>query len=113
MRTVAALLGAAAIVPASAAATPDPTLRLTHQQGLVVSGADFRPAEHVTVTLHSLGVRIRKTIAENGQFRIEFGKVPTVRCAALRILAVGNLGSRATLVFPRQLCLSPPTKSTG
>jgi hypothetical protein len=111
MRTLAVLLGAAAIAPASSAAAPGPTLHLTHAQGLVVSGVNFRPSERVTVTLHSLGVRIQKTVAEQGRFRIVFAKTSPARCAALSIVAVGSLGSRASLAFPRALCLPTPAKN--
>ena len=111
MRTLAVLLGAAAIAPASSVAAPGPTLHLTRAQGLVVSGFNFRPSERVTVTLQSLGVRIQKTVAEQGSFRIVFTKTSPARCTAMRVVAVGSLGSRASLTFPRPLCLPTPVKN--
>ena len=107
MRVLAAFLAAAAIPAAATAAPPAPTLGLVRGQTLVVTGMGFRPSERVTVTLTSLGVRIRHGVANDGRFRIDFGSVPTARCAAMRVVAAGSRGSHATLVLPRRVCLQP------
>ena len=107
MRAIAALLATAAVYPAGVSAAPSPTLGLVRGQTLVVTGTGFRPAERVTVTLTSLGIRIRHGVADDGRFRIDFGAVPAARCAALRVVAVGSRGSHALLALPRRVCIQP------
>jgi hypothetical protein len=112
MRALAALLAAAVVIPAGASAAPPPTLGLIRGQSIVVTGTGFQSSERITVTLTSLGIHIRRTTASGGRFRIDFGSVPTARCAAMRVVAIGSRGSHAVLVLPRRICLQPAPPPT-
>jgi hypothetical protein len=113
MRTpaVVAATAAAAALTAGAAAgpAPPPTLRLVQTKPMVVAGTHFIPGEHVTVTAWTFPRAVRRTVAQQGAFRLALGSARFVRCAAARIEAVGAEGSRALVRLPKPLCLSRPS----
>ena len=75
---------------------------------LVVRGTQFVPGEQVTVTVSAAQKRMKRTVATGqGAFRLGF-RLSYERCnSGLRVLAVGNRGSRAALKRPPMLCPHP------
>lgn len=108
MRTAAAVLAAAALLPAGAvAATAAPSLQLDRSSGFVVIGSHFKANERVTVSVLSLGSRVGTAVASHGSFRVRFDSLQVARCAPFRIVATGNRGSRAALSYPARVCIEP------
>jgi len=108
MRTTAAALAVAALLPATAAAeTAPPALQLDRSSGFVVIGTHFKANERVTVSVLSVGSRIGTAVATRGSFRLRFGSLKVARCAPFRIVATGSRGSRAALSYPARVCIEP------
>jgi hypothetical protein len=108
MRTTAAVLAAAAFVPAAAAAQiPAPSLQLDRSNGFVVIGSHFKAHERVTVSVLSQGAHVGRAVASRGSFRLSFGSLSRASCAPLRVIATGSLGSRAVLSYPARVCIQP------
>jgi hypothetical protein len=86
----------------TAGAGPEPTLALEPGEtgGFVVTGAAFRPGERVRVIVHPAGATQETSADHDGAFRAEFRPLPPPR-GALWLTAIGNRGSRATLVLDR------------
>jgi hypothetical protein len=105
------LLAAAAPVAASAEAR-HPALALVSRAPLTVRGAEFRPREAVHVSFSAGGqtkvVFVRAT--RTGTF-VASADVPVSRCSALRIVAVGMLGSTAVAHLPQPACI--PARAPG
>ena len=96
--TLIAVATVAAMSAASAGAGSSSSLKLVRMHPLVVAGAGFHAGEHVRVTVYSKITRVERTTATSrGAFRTSLGNVPVGRCSGFRVVAVGNLGSRATL----------------
>ncbi|MFL5968440.1 MAG: hypothetical protein ACJ74L_02490 [Gaiellaceae bacterium] len=91
-----ALLAALAIATAaSAATTAKPTLQLVSSKPLIVRGANFKPQEHVRLTMRT-GEDVtyrRANASRRGMFRSDFGTVTFGRCGGFTIRAVGSMGS--------------------
>lgn len=104
MRRVITLIAVATVgvlSAASAGAGSSSSLKLVRMHPLVVAGAGFHAGEHVRVTVYAKITRVERTTATlRGAFRTSFGNVPVGRCSGFRVVAVGNLGSRATLKRP-------------
>jgi hypothetical protein len=108
MKVTAVVLAAAAIgATTAAAAAGPPALHIERVHGLVVSGDHFKAQEHVTVTVSSFGIHVGETVADHGSFRIDFPSFKRATCRPLRIVAVGNRGSRAALSLPAPVCTTP------
>jgi hypothetical protein len=118
MKTLAVLLVAATAAAFTAQALParssaseatGPTLRLIGAQPFVVHGVSFRPSEKVRVSALTL-IGPRKTVVRAsgaGAFRATLRLVGKPCGRAFAIRAVGELGSRATLLVPSAPCVPP------
>lgn len=86
----------------TAGAGSEPTLALEpgETDGVVVSGDGFGPGECVRVVVHPAGAAQETAADHDGAFRVEFGPLPLPR-GALWLTAIGDRGSRATLVLDR------------
>jgi hypothetical protein len=113
MKVTAIVLAAAAIgATTAAAAAGPPALHIEKVHGLVVSGDHFKAHEHVTVMVSSFGIHVGEAEARHGSFRIDFASLNMAACRPLRIVAVGDRGSRAALSFPARVC-APPGPGPG
>jgi hypothetical protein len=92
------------------AAVQEPALRVASRSPLVVRGQGFRAGEHVAViAITGLGPRKARVVARDGAFRVRIA-VPSTGCgAAYAARAVGDRGSRASVVFGEAaVCIPPP-----
>jgi hypothetical protein len=103
------LLALAATAAASGASGAKPTLRLSDNSPLTVSGAGFHRSEHVTVIYVTTTRRwTRASVATAaGTFTARFSAVGFNPCVAKSLTAVGAQGSRAVAVLPKALCPPP------
>jgi hypothetical protein len=107
-----AVLAALALAACAAAATSAlPALQLVQQQPPVVSGSHFRHAERVTVTFGVGGQRFVRIVraTRTGTFSASAAAGVLDRCGdQLLVVAVGRLGSRATVKLQLPLCPPAP-----
>jgi hypothetical protein len=96
---LAAILAAVATTPSGLART-HPTIDVTRIIPITVIGSGFKPGERVRIVVRSPGVR-RKTVtaSRRGRFTAIF-RGGAGKCAAIRAIATGNKGSRATAYVP-------------
>jgi hypothetical protein len=110
-RTIVLMTLTLALLPAGANAGREvggrPTLVLAKPMPLTLRGAHFKPDERIRVTVKGLRKGTKRASADsNGVFVVRFSGVAFDRCDGLMVLAVGSLGSRASLKRPQPLC--PP-----
>jgi len=107
---VAAGLGGVAW--ASSGTGAKPALRLVDATPLTVRGANFDPAEHVSVTARgSSQQQSAKHVVRAGPaggFLVQFPTIDANDCHGFAISAIGSDGSRATLARKAGEC-PPPT----
>lgn len=74
------------------------TLRLVQPAPLQIRGTAFKPSERVRVVASAAQVSVTKHVraSSRGTFAVGFS-LSLSHCSGLRVLAVGNAGSRATL----------------
>src|SRR3954451_24294927 len=108
MKTIATLL-ALVFIGCAAGASAKPALRVASRGPLVVAGTGFRPVERVVVTeMTGYGPRRHTAVAAEGRFRVTLSSAKGCG-AAYAVRAVGNAGSRASLVFrDAPVCVPPP-----
>jgi len=97
---VALLTWLIAIQATAAGARAKPSVTLTRVIPVVVQGASFVSAERVTVVVR-LPKLYRKTViaTRRGRFTVTF-HVAAGKCNTIRVLAIGNKGSRASTTEP-------------
>jgi hypothetical protein len=87
------------------------SLRITDDQPVTVAGAGFRPQERVTVRYSPSGEQAAvKTVRASrvGRFTVVFLGQAVPECAAFKVTAVGNAGSRARMIeIPPPCGISP------
>lgn len=114
-----AALAACALVAPSAQAIPtvavaDPKLVLVDSSPLTVRGVGFKATERVTVTVTASGSlgsrRLLTRASEVGRFRVRFAPFPRVCGTPTIVRAVGQRGSRASLVLEAAPCVPPPVE---
>jgi hypothetical protein len=86
--------------------TAKPTLKLLKRDPLTVRGTHFQARERVRVTAAGRGWRLRTNA--RGGFVLILGGID--RCDMVRVVAVGDEGSRTILkILPPPLC--PPSRA--
>jgi hypothetical protein len=87
----------------TAGAEEEPTLAVERQPetGLVVTGEGFPPGDRVTVLVKTIGGARQAAVDQDGSFRVEIGPLASAVAGTLWVTAIGDSGSRATLVVPR------------
>ena len=100
--------GLASAAGASERPAAAPSLRLLHVQPFTLAGKDFRPREHLRVTVaHEEQTVARMLDASRlGNFVISFAELKRRRCAAVFVRASGARGSRAILKFAPPACMT-------
>jgi hypothetical protein len=93
----------------ASAAVSKPTLRVASQNPLTIRGDRFADGERVVLTVMTgYGARRATVVARGGRFRVALGSAKGCG-AAYAVRAVGNQGSKATLVFGEApFCVPPP-----
>jgi hypothetical protein len=105
--SVIALIAVSSIAVASASGTSQKqSLRVIDRDPLALRGEGFKPRERVRVTISAPVVERKLTRAtRSGTFRVTFLEVSTTRCDMVRAVAVGGMGSRATVKYlPAPAC---------
>ena len=107
-RSVALVLLVAAVA-APAYASTAATLRVVKERPLVLRGADFRPREHVRVTVRAGAMTwTRRTQAgARGGFTVEFRVRIDFCTTPVRILASGRSTGTIRARLPQRECPSP------
>jgi hypothetical protein len=93
--TVALAVALTIATGASAGTAAKPALQLVSSKPLIVRGANFKPQEHVRLTMRTgedVAYR-RANASRQGMFRSDFGTVTFGRCGGFTIRAVGSMGS--------------------
>ena len=99
---IAVVVTAVVVAGSSSGGAARASLQLLQGKPLVVRGAGFRAAEKVRVTVYAKVGRVKRaTAASDGTFRSTFRDVALSRCERVRVVAVGNRGSRAELKRPQ------------
>jgi hypothetical protein len=114
MRYLAVVVVAATLGSVAAAATSQPTIRITKSRPqMVVTGTHFKLGEKVTVIRFGVPQVVRHVVAVNGTFTVDLGASHVSRCFGLRVSAIGSLGSRAFIRTPLPACLPVPLPARG
>jgi hypothetical protein len=97
---VAILAGLIPIQVTAAGARTKPSVNVARVIPVVVEGAGFVSSERVKVVVR-LPMVYRKTVTatRRGRFTLTF-RVAAGKCNTIRVLAIGNKGSRASTVSP-------------
>jgi hypothetical protein len=99
MFVLAIVLAAVVVAPGGVARTR-PTIDVTRIIPITVIGSGFKAGERVRVVVRSPAVH-RKTVtaSRRGRFTARF-RSGAGKCAAIRAIATGDKGSRATAYVP-------------
>jgi hypothetical protein len=99
--TVLALGCTTSIAAGAPDSTARPTLKLVNRDPLTVRGTQFQARERVRVAAAGRHWRLRANV--QGRFVLVLGGID--RCDTVRVVAVGNEGSRTILkILPSPLC---------
>jgi hypothetical protein len=95
---IGTVLAAVVAAPGGIARTP-PMVNVTRVIPITVQGSGFKAAERVKIVVRSPAV-YRKTVTATRRGRFTAFFRHGSKCAAIRVLATGNKGSRATAYVP-------------
>lgn len=104
---LATALSLAIVLPAGAATTAKPALRVVHDLPLTVSGTGFRAQEHITVTVRIGAYRSSSHLQASavGHFTLRLRGVRLNHCARpLYIVAVGARSGPVDAAIPLTEC---------
>jgi hypothetical protein len=97
--------GSVATLKSAVGAACKPKATVDFGASVVVTGSNFRPAEHLTVTLIADGTRTRTAVASaKGLLHVSFGALPLSNCSAYTLKITGSKGSTFKKVQPALPC---------
>jgi hypothetical protein len=97
--------GSVATLKSTVGAACKPKATVDFGASVVVTGSNFQPAEHLTVTLIADGTRKKTAVASaKGLLHVSFGALPLSNCSAYTLKITGSKGSTFKKVQPALPC---------
>jgi hypothetical protein len=97
--------GSVATLKSTVGAACKPKATVDFGASVIVTGSNFQPAEHLTVTLIADGTRTKTAVASaKGLLNVSFGALPLSNCSAYTLKITGSKGSTFKKVQPALPC---------